>query len=323
MISTRLTELLDIQHPIISAPMASAAGGALAAAVSNAGCLGLIGGAYPNPDWIEQEFGAAGNAPVGCGFITWNLAEALKEQPDILDKVLARSPKAMFLSFGDPGPYAEKIHKAGSVLICQVQNMDHAKQALDAGAQVIVAQGAEAGGHGRRRATMTLVPEVADHLAAHAPDVVLCAAGGIADGRGLAAALMLGAEGVVIGSRLWASEEALVHPNMHKAALAADGDDTIRSSVMDIARKLNWPDGYTARVLKNAFTDKWHNNLPGLLADAEAESARWMAAWQSGDATTANTFVGEVAGLINDIRPAADIIESMVAEAQSRLQAYA
>jgi nitronate monooxygenase len=322
MISTRLTRLFDIQHPIISAPMASAAGGGLAAAVSSAGGLGLIGGAYPNADWIEQEFGAAGNVPVGCGFITWNLAEAMQDNPDILDAVLARSPKAMFLSFGDPAPFAEKIHRSGTPLICQVQNMEHARQALDAGAHVVVAQGAEAGGHGRRRATMTLVPEVADLLATKAPDVVLCAAGGIADGRGLAAALMLGAEGVVIGSRLWASEEALVHPNMHQTALSAGGDDTIRSTVMDVARKLNWPDGYTARVLKNAFTDKWHNNLPGLLDDAEAQSLSWMAAWQSGDTSTANTFVGEVAGLIHDIQPAGSIIDKMMSEAEARLRAY-
>ena len=323
MISTRLTQLLDIEHPVISAPMASAAGGHLAAAVSQAGGLGLIGGAYPNSEWIEREFAAAANIRVGCGFITWNLEKALVSDPDILDKVLARSPAALFLSFGDPGPFAAAVHRSGSTLICQVQNLTHAKQAVDAGAAVIVAQGAEAGGHGRARATMTLVPEVADYLAKNASETVLCAAGGIADGRGLAAALMLGAEGVVVGSRFWASEEALVHPNMHKAATRATGDDTIRSSVMDIARKLNWPDGYTARVLKNAFTDRWHNDLPGLLAEAETESAKWQAAWASGDVTTANTFVGEATGLIDAILPASEILKTMVTDAEQRLRQYA
>ena len=115
----------------------------------------------------------------------------------------------------------------------------------------------------------------------------------------------------------------LVYPNMHAVALAASGDETIRSTVMDVAHKLNWPDGYTARVLKNAFTDKWHDDLSGLLADAEAQSARWIAAWQSGDASTANTFVGEATGLIHEVQPAADIIENIMSEAESRLRSYA
>ncbi|MEP1206891.1 MAG: nitronate monooxygenase [Rhizobiaceae bacterium] len=322
MIQTRLTRLLDIKHPVLSAPMASAAGGALAAAVSTAGGLGLIGGAYPNRDWIEEEFSAAGNIPVGCGFITWNLTKAMKDNPDILGAVLDRKPRALFLSFGDPAPYARQILQSGARFICQVQTLHHAKHAIDSGAEIIVAQGAEAGGHGRSRATMTLVPEVADYVANNAPNVVVCAAGGIADGRGLAAALMLGAEGVVIGSRFWASTEALVHRNMHEAALAANGDDTIRSTVMDVARKLDWPAGYTARVLKNAFTEKWHNDLEGLLADAEVQSKAWMAAWQAGEVTTANTFVGEATGLINDIAPAGEILEAIMVEAAQRLRAY-
>ncbi len=322
MIKTKLTRLLDIRHPIISAPMASAAGGALAAAVSSAGGLGLIGGAYPDQQWIDQEFSAAANIPVGCGFITWNLTRAMNDNAHILTSVLDRKPKAIFLSFGDPSPYARQILQSGARFICQVQTLHHAKQAIDCGAEIIVAQGAEAGGHGRNRATMTLVPEVADHIASHAPDIVLCAAGGIADGRGLAASLMLGAEGVVIGSRLWASQEALVHPTMHAAALAATGDQTIRSTVMDVARNLDWPAGYTARVLQNAFTDKWHDNLEGLLADAESQSAAWTEAWQAGDVTTANTFVGEATGLIHDIAPAGEIIEAIVASAEKRLATY-
>ena len=323
MIETRLTKLLDIQHPIISAPMASAAGGALAAAVSSAGALGMIGGAYPNGQWIDAEFSAAGNIPVGCGFITWNLTKALEGDPEILSKVLDRKPKALFLSFGDPSIYAQQILQSGARFICQVQTLRHAKSAIDCGAEIIVAQGAEAGGHGLKRATMTLVPEVADYISRNAPEVVLCAAGGIADGRGLAAALMLGAEGAVIGSRFWASSEALVHPNMHAAAISATGDQTIRSSVMDVARKLDWPAGYTARVLQNAFTEKWHDNLEGLIADAEAQSETWMAAWQSGDVATANTFVGEVTGMIDDVRPAGEMVASIMAEAEEKLRQFA
>ena len=322
MISTRLTQLLGIEHPIIGAPMASAAGGALAAAVTSAGGLGMIGGAYPNKDWIEQEFSNSANVSVGCGFITWNLAKALADNPDLLSAVLQRRPAALFLSFGDPAPFAEEILTSGTKFICQVQTLKDAKRAIDVGAHIVVAQGAEAGGHGQSRATMTLVPEVADYIERHAPEVVLCAAGGVADGRGLAAALMLGADGVVVGSRLWASQEALVHPNMHQAALDATGDETIRSTVMDVARRLDWPDRYTARVLQNAFTDRWHGDLDGLLADAKQQSADWMEAWQAGDVRTANTFVGEATGMIESILPAGEIIEAIVAQAEIRLRSF-
>ena len=313
---TRLTERLDIAHPVISAPMALAAGGALAAAVSRAGGLGLIGGGYGDRDWLAEQWRAAGNASVGCGFITW----ALDRDPALLDAVLSRAPRAIFLSFGDPMPYAEAIREAGALLICQVQTKRDGERALDCGTDILVAQGAEAGGHGERRATMTLVPELADLIAARAPETLLCAAGGIADGRGLAAALALGADGALVGSRLWASEEALVHPNMLAAAVAAGGDDTIRSRVMDIARHLDWPERYTARVLKNAFTERWHGDVDGLLALAETEAARWKAAWQSGDVAVANTFVGEAAAMIDGIEPAGALVERMVAEAERRIE---
>ncbi|MEN0041602.1 MAG: nitronate monooxygenase [Pseudomonadota bacterium] len=322
-ITTRLTTFFGITHPIISAPMALAAGGALAGAVARAGGLGLLGGAYSDSDWIDTQWREAGNAEIGCGFITWKLKEALADRPDLLNDTLARKPKALFLSFDDPHPLSNTIREEGVPLIVQVQTLRDARRAIECEADVIVAQGAEAGGHGERRATMTLVPEVADEIARTGSNAILCAAGGIADGRGLAAALMLGAEGVVMGSRLWASEEALVHPAMLDAAIAATGDDTIRSSVMDIARKLDWPDRYTARVLKNAFTDRWHSDIAGLLSHAEAESARWKQAWVDGNTTTANTFVGEGTGLIADVRPAADLIDETVAQAKVLLKSYA
>ncbi|MEL7230511.1 MAG: nitronate monooxygenase, partial [Pseudomonadota bacterium] len=205
-------------------------------------------------------------------------------------------------------------------LIVQVQTMAHARRAVEAGATVIVAQGAEAGGHGAKRGTLPLVTEVADYLKTESLDTLLVAAGGIVDGRGLAAALMLGADGVLMGSRFWASEEALVHPKMLEAAIAATGDDTIRSSVMDIARHLKWPEGYTARVLKNAFTERWHNDIEGLLEVADSEAARWREAWQAGDTATANTFVGEVTGMIADIPKAGAIVERVGAEAEVLLK---
>ena len=130
-----------------------------------------------------------------------------------------------------------------------MQSLALAREAIDAGADVIVAQGGEAGGHGGDRATMTLVPEIADLLAATSPETVLVAAGGIADGRGLAAALMLGAEGVLIGSRLLASAEAAMPRGFHDALVAADGDSTVKTHTLDIARGYDWPEGFSGRAL--------------------------------------------------------------------------
>lgn len=315
-LTTRLTERLELAHPIISAPMAFAAGGRLAAEVTRAGGLGFIGGGYGDAQWLDAQFREAGNASVGCGFITWSLANA----PHLLDVVLAHMPRAVFLSFGDPEPFVGPIKASGALLILQVQTRRDAEQALDLGADVIVAQGAEAGGHGERRATFTLVPEIADLIAARAPATLLCAAGGIGDGRGLAAALMLGADGVVVGTRLWASQEALVHPAMHEAAIGATGDDTVRQSVTDIARGYDWPARFDIRTVRNAYVSRWLGREAELRAAASVERPRYASAATSGDATVANAVAGEVVGLVRSIEPARDIITTMVDDAARRLQ---
>jgi nitronate monooxygenase len=319
-ISTRLTQRFDLKHPVISAPMDVIAGGKLAAAVSGAGGLGMLGGGYSDDEaWFEREYAAAGNQAIGCGFITW----ALRKNPRILNAVIARKPKAIFLSFDDPEPFASRIKGEGIPVICQLQTRADAERAIDCGVDVIVAQGTEGGGHGGTRATLTLVPELADLIAKRAPQTLLCAAGGITDGRGLAAALMLGADGVVVGTRFWASQEALVHPNLHQAALAASGDDTVRQSVLDIVRERPWPARYTGRVLRNEFVREWLGR-EGELRDAKAgQIERYRGAAKAGDTTVAATIVGEGVGLIHAIEPAAVILERMVAEAEALLKGAA
>jgi nitronate monooxygenase len=295
--------------------MGGVAGGRLAAAVTQAGGLGLIGGGYGDADWLDRAFRDAGNTRVGCGFITW----ALAGKPQLLDAVLAHAPAALMLSFGDPAPFVAAIRAAGSTLICQVQNMAHARAAIDAGADIVVAQGTEAGGHGAVRATFTLVPEVADLLARESPDTVLVAAGGIADGRGLAAALMLGADGVMLGSRLWATPESLIHPNHQQAALAADGDATVRQIAADIARGYAWPGAFTGRVLETDFIRRWRGREAEQRAQAEAARPAYLAAVTEGRTQEAGVFVGEAIGLMHDAPPAATVVESVVAEAAARL----
>ena len=314
-LQTRFTARFGLTHPVALAPMAGASGGRLAGAVARAGGLALLGGGYCDADWIDGEWPKAEGAPIGIGFITWRLT------PGLLDRALARAPRAVMLSFGDPAPFAAAIHGAGVPLICQCQTLDHVRAALDAGAQVIVAQGAEAGGHGASRATLTLVPEVADLLAARTPQTLLLAAGGIADGRGLAAVLLLGADGALIGTRFWAAAEALVPAGFHAAALAAEGDGTLRSSAPDAARLYDWPAPFTIRTLRTAFTDRWAPDPAGLRADAAARSA-WAAAQQSGDAAAASPVAGEAVGLIRRIAPAAEILSDITALAAQRLAAF-
>jgi nitronate monooxygenase len=315
-LTTRLTQRLQIAHPILLAPMGFAAGGRLAAAVTNAGALGIIGGGYGDAEWLDTQFREAGNAAVGCGFITWSMAQ----KPAVLDRALAHKPRAIMLSFGDPRPFASRIKEAGALLICQIQTRADAEIAIDAAADIIVAQGAEAGGHGEKRATLTLVPEVADMLAARAPETLLCAAGGIADGRGLAAALMLGADGVVVGTRLWASNEALIHDNLKQAALSASGDDTVRQTVTDIVRGFDWPERFNIRVMRNAYVDRWLGQEPQLRSVADIEKLRYVRASDEGDATTVAPIVGEGIGLIRSIEPAQAIIGRMVLQAEVALR---
>jgi nitronate monooxygenase len=315
---TRLTERLGIEHPILSAPMGFIAGGRLAAAVSHAGGLGLIGGGYGDKDWLDREFAEAGNARVGCGFITWSL----EQKPALLDQVLARSPAAIMLSFGAPDGFAERIRKSGAMLFCQVQTAAHARAAVNAGADLIVAQGGEAGGHGGSRGTLTLVPEIADILSSVAPETLLAAAGGVADGRGLAAALMLGADGVLVGSRFVASIEALTPPGFHRAIVDASGDSTIKTHVIDIARNFAWPrDEFSCRALATRFVKQWHGRESELEAVETniVQRERYWKAFGSGDADNTGVLIGEAAGLIHEFSSAARIVEDMTAEAERLL----
>ena len=310
-IQNRLTKTLGIEHPVLLAPMDAVSGGRLAAAVTHAGGLGLLGGGYGDGDWIDQQWTLAGNARIGCGFITWSLAK----RPELLNRVLARKPAAVMLSFGDPSPFAPAIHASGARLICQVQTVAQAHEAASAGADVIVAQGTEAGGHGQSEPLFTLLPQVVDAC----PDIPIVAAGGIADGRGLAAAMMFGAEGVLIGTRFYASQEANGHPEAKQRIVAAKGGQTVRSIVFDLSRRNRWPDPYTGRVLRNQHADRWIGHEAELEANAEQVARDYTAARDQANFDVAAVIAGEACALINDIPPAAEIVERIVAQAEKLL----
>ena len=311
---TRLTERLGIRHPVILAPMGFVSGGALAAAVSAAGGLGIIGGGYAYPDWLEREFAAAGNRAVGCGFITW----ALAERPGSLDLALSHRPPAIMLSFGDTGPFLPKIKRSGALAVCQVQTLAQARAVLMEGADIIIAQGTEAGGHGGGRSTLPFVPAVVDMVAGSGRDVPVVAAGGIADGRGLAAALMLGAAGVLMGTRFSVASESLASPGAKARVIAASGDDTLRTTVFDIVRGYHWPKEYTGRAVRNRFAERWHGRETALARD-ETERARYAEAASRGDADIAVVFAGEGIDLIHAVEPAAVTLDRVVREAEAAL----
>lgn len=324
-LNTRFAQRFHLSTPIALAPMALATGGALAAACAQAGALGLVGGGYGDLAWTQHEYtlatellknDAASHARLGCGFITWRL----DENAEALDWVLTQKPCAIMLSFGDPRPYAARIAEAGAQLICQVQRLEQVAQAIEAGASVIVAQGGEAGGHGANalegRSTFTLVPEIADYLAAHSPNTLLLAAGGVADGRGLAAALMLGADGVLVGSRLWATKESLAAMGAKTQATHTSGDGTARSQVFDILRRKNWPAPYDFRAIRNDLHRALEGNVDALKVNPDEARANYDAGVKTGDFSRAHATVGEAVGLIADVPSASEVIARITQQAQ-------
>jgi nitronate monooxygenase len=313
-ISTPLTQLLGITHPILLAPMDLVSDAKLTAAVSAAGGFGILGGGYGDRDWLTRELDALGRsgARFGVGFITWSMVK----QPQLLDLVLERKPAAVMLSFGDPKPFADRIKRSGALVICQIQSVALAKEAVACGADVLVAQGTEGGGHGVSRGVVSLVPEVVDAVG---PKVPVVAAGGIADGRGLAAALMLGASGVLLGTRFYATEEAAGAQAAKERIRAASGDDTLRSIVFDISRRNVWPAPFAGRCLRNAHAERWFGREVELLRHQDEEASRYDAARNEGNFDVAAVIAGESSGLVREITPAREVVERTVREASALL----
>jgi nitronate monooxygenase len=311
-IATALTRLLGIQAPIIGAPMGAVAGGRLASAITRAGGFGLLGPGYFGPDWIEREFAAAGNTPVGIGFITWHLLK----NPDRLEAALAHKPPVVMLSFGDLTSIVPKVKATGAKCIAQVQTVADAIAAAKAGVDAIVAQGSEAGGHGAHRGGFALLPAVVDAVA----PLPVVAAGGIADGRGLAAALMFGAAGVLVGTRFFASQEALGPDAVKQRLVEGKGDDTLRTTIFDIVRKVDWPKPWDGRALANDLTRQWHGRESELGLQVEAENVRYQAAAAKNDPATIVVWASEAVDLIHRIEPAEAILHRMVSEAEQHLR---
>jgi nitronate monooxygenase len=297
--SRRFCERFEVDVPIVNAPMAFIAGGALAAAVADAGGLGLIGGGYGDADWIDgQRQIASGDRPpesIGVGLITW----ALAEQRGLVEHVLDTGFVTLCFSFGDPTPYLGAVRAAAGRSICQVQSVAEALRVADAGADAIVVQGTEAGGHGRDNdGVARLTPRVVESLASRGLDTPVLAAGGIATAADVRTACGWGAAGVMVGTRFYATYESLDIHAAKRRLVEADSGDTARTTVFDAVRGPRWPIGYDGRALRNDLVDRWERD-PSQFGQPEIRS--YAAAAVQGDLSQrvvwAGTGVGRITGL--------------------------
>ncbi len=316
---TAFTERFGITHPIVQAGMGREAGARLAAAVSNAGALGTIGSIGGTPDQLADEIRACRadtSRPFAVNVVTWAWAPwAL----DLLEVALAERVPIVTLSFGDASAHVERCRSAGVRTIVQVQDVDGARAAIAAAPDAVIAQGNEAGGHTGRRGTLAFAAQVLD-LAGALPVLV---AGGIGSGRGVAAALAMGAAGAVLGTRFKASEEFAGTPALKEAIAASDGSDTIYDEIVDDACGLQWPRGVTGRVLRNRFTDSWEGRRRELREKVATYPPFGFIAELLRDPAAELNWAGESAGLVDAVRPAADVVRRVVADAERHLAAVA
>jgi nitronate monooxygenase len=317
-ISTRITEMFDLQYPIMSAPMALHSGGTLAAAVSIAGGLGTFGGLQPfaGPQWVDKQarlVRQGTDRPFGVGFIS----AFLPMFPQFFDVAIEAKVPVIALSFGGLQPWLERAKASGATVICQVQTIEHAQQAVLAGADVLVAQGNEAGGHTGR---MNLLPFLT-HIVDLFPSTPVMAAGGIADGRALAACLAAGADGAWLGTAFLATPEAVEISDGYKDAIVqSNGEDTVYTKVFDIVQGLPWPEGIAGRVRRNRFTHKWHGREDEVRAKREQLAPVLMAAEQQHDIEQSAIYMGQSAAFVKQVRPAADVMRNICEDAERILR---
>jgi nitronate monooxygenase len=309
MLTTRFTERFGVDHPIMAAPMGGLSDARLAAAVSAAGALGSLQALHPTKPaaWVVEqieETRAATDRPFAVGFIT----DFICFEPTRFDAVIEARVPAIALSFGAPGPYIAAAHDAGALVICQVQTVQQATHAAEAGADALATQGTEAGGH---TGTMALLPLLGSVLDA-CPDVPVLAAGGVANGRTLAGVLAMGADGAWIGSAFIATTEATPPVEGTKDLIvASDGADTVWTRAYDILDGRPWPEGIGERVRANRFTERWDGQEDALRAQRDTvERPRGT------DLDERDVLYGQSAAFVHSVRPAADLIEQIVADAE-------
>lgn len=312
---TRICELLGIEHPVVLGGMGTGTSPELVAAVSNAGGLGTQGCAGRPPSVIAdlaQAIRGLTDRPFGLNLL---LFLSTNEQ---IEAVLAARPAVVATAWSWPDyelrPLFDRVHAAGARITHMVSTVHEAVRAAEAGADVIVAQGTEGGGHVGEMGTIVLVPQV---VRAVAPVPVL-AAGGIADGAGLAAAVMLGAEGVLLGTRFLATPEAPLPAAYKEAICRSDGHDTLLTELPDVISGQVWP-GAFARVLRTPFVQEWLGREGEVRRNRATLQQRIQRAREQGDVANGSLLIGQDSGLIDTIDAAGDVVRRIVQDAEALL----
>lgn len=325
MLETRLTERFGLTFPVMSAPMSRHSGGRLAGATTAAGGLGLFGGTNPAGEaWLREQIELArsmsGERPFGVGFIT----HLIPVFPALFDVAIDEQVPVITFSFSDPGPWAERARASGATVVCQVQSVESAAEAIAAGTDILVVQGNEAGGHTGRANLMPLLGRILDTY----PDVPVLAAGGIASGRSLAAVLAAGADGAWIGTALLATNECVEVSDAYKQRLvAARSEDTVFTEVFDILDEAAfgippWPPGIAGRAICNDFLQSWHGREQDLRARLAEILPSYQQSLASEDVTATAIWAGESVDEINAVRPVAAVIEEICDDAERYLARY-
>ena len=312
MIHTRICDLLGVRHPIVLGGMGTATTAPLVAAVSNAGGFGTLGTSAFNAVSLDAEIASIHERtgqPFGINHLLFQISEdmfsvTLRARPAVAAFAWARKDQNL-------RDYFQRAHDAGCKIMYMANEVPEAVRASEAGADVLVAQGTEAGGHVGWMASLPLVPMM---VKAVAPLPVL-SAGGIADGRGLAAALALGAEGALLGTRFMATPEAPIHANYKQAIIKTDGHDTVLTEIPDLATQRVWP-GAMSRAQRNKFIERWAGREWALRQNAGEVGKQAAVARAAGDIDNASLSFGQDAGLIDSIKSVREVIDEIVADAE-------
>ena len=314
MLRTFLTTSWHFRYPIIGAPMAGVGRGRLARAVSLAGGLGMIGvGSKESLEFIEREANIArgdDSTPFGIGLMAW----AIEARPALLSAAMQTNPFLISISFGSPAPYVETLRQHNIFLAAQVHSRAEALEAAQAGVDVVIAQGTEAGGHTGQVATLPLLQIVLE-----AVQIPVLAAGGIATPRGVVAAIAAGAQGVWVGTCLLACPECDNSEQARSLIVQAQETDTIHTRVFDMAQGLAWPPQFPGRALRNRFTDQWHHQTDTLAQDQNARQQLGQAVANK-DYDLAYIYAGEAVGLVTQQRSAAEVIQELGEGAEQLLR---
>ena len=315
--STPFSELFEIDAPILQAAIWPATSPELVAAVSEAGALGSVAAIFSSADGLTAQIERV-RALTDRPFVVNHVVSALDE--DAVEATLDARPAGVSFALGNPGDLVERAQAAGLKVIHQVHTVGQAREAAALGVDVLIAQGSEAGGQGMAGGvgTMALVPQVVDAVA----PIPVLAAGGVADGRGLAAALVLGAAGANVGTRFLASEEAASDESWKSRILEIEADDTVRFESWSAIMPPAPAGGYDVvpRVIRTDFVREWESRPADAAAEAERLRTEIMEALREGRTHEIVAFTGQTAGLIRDVQPAAKIVKDLVAGAERALE---